>query len=121
MLPLSPTETQLTTKWLVHAAAVEGTDYEDEELTRVWRATNEQDRRIVQENQIGVSSPTYEPGPLADPQETGVRQFVDWYCETLQRRADELGRLTGMASESRVQQSAACQSGAQPSRHDLVP
>jgi Rieske 2Fe-2S family protein len=86
VLPLGPTRTQLTTKWLVHRDAVEGVDYQLEELTRVWLATNEQDRRIVQENQIGVSSPTYEPGPYAEPQETGVRQFVDWYCTRLQER-----------------------------------
>ncbi|MGB9332290.1 MAG: aromatic ring-hydroxylating dioxygenase subunit alpha [Steroidobacteraceae bacterium] len=86
VLPLGPTRTQLTTKWLVHRDAVEGVDYDVEDLTRVWLATNEQDRRIVHENQIGMNSPTYEPGPFSHTHENGVSQFVDWYCSRLQLR-----------------------------------
>jgi glycine betaine catabolism A len=98
VLPLGPTRTQLTTKWLVHRNAIEGSDYDLADLTRVWRATNEQDRTIVQENQIGVSSPRYEPGPFAEPQETGVRQFVDWYCASLKARLEEsVRKLTEVA------------------------
>jgi len=86
VLPLGPTRTQLTTKWLVHRDAVQGVDYQLEELTHVWLATNEQDRRIVQENQIGMNSPGYLPGPFSQVQEGGVRQFVDWYSERLRAR-----------------------------------
>lgn len=95
VLPLSPTRTQLTTKWLVHRDAVEGVDYDLKELTQVWLATNEQDRRIVAENQIGVSAPTYHPGPYSELQENGVRQFVDWYAERLKLRlgGSELTRV----------------------------
>jgi Rieske 2Fe-2S family protein len=59
VLPLGPMQTQVTTKWLVHRDAVEGVDYTREELTTVWNATNDQDRRIVEENQRGVSSPAF--------------------------------------------------------------
>jgi Rieske 2Fe-2S family protein len=98
VLPLSPTRTQLTTKWLVHREAVAGVDYDLAELTRVWLATNEQDRRIVQENQIGVSSPAYEPGPFALPHEGGVSQFVDWYCARLRAGLEaQTGELTDVA------------------------
>jgi Rieske 2Fe-2S family protein len=86
VLPLGPATTQLTTKWLVHRDAVEGVDYDLKELTRVWLATNEQDRRIVRENQIGMNSPTYEPGPLSGITENGVSQFVDWYCSRMQQQ-----------------------------------
>lgn len=86
VLPLGPATTQLTTKWLVHRDAVEGVDYDLKELTRVWLATNEQDRRIVRENQIGMNSPTYEPGPLSAITENGVSQFVDWYCSRMQQQ-----------------------------------
>jgi glycine betaine catabolism A len=86
VLPLSPTQTQLTTKWLVHRDAVEGVDYDVDELTRVWLATNAQDRRIVHENQIGMNTPVYEPGPYSEVQESGVRQFVDWYSRRMQQR-----------------------------------
>jgi Rieske 2Fe-2S family protein len=86
VLPIGPTETQLTTKWLVHKDAIEGVDYDLGELTRVWQATNDQDRRIVEENQIGVASPAYEPGPYAPSHEGGVAQFVDWYCAFMSQR-----------------------------------
>lgn len=84
VLPIGPQETQLTTKWLVHKDAVEGVDYTIDELTRVWLATNDQDRRIVEENQLGVNSPAYEPGPYSPAHENGVSQFVDWYCSVMQ-------------------------------------
>lgn len=83
VLPLSPTRTALTTKWLVNRDAVEGVDYDLGELTRVWLATNEQDREIVREIQIGASCPTYEPGPLSNVTEGGVKQFIAWYCSRL--------------------------------------
>jgi len=86
VLPLGPTRTQLTTKWLVHRDAIEGVDYDVQDLTRVWLATNEQDRRIVQENQIGMNSPAYEPGPFSDVNEDGVSQFLDWYSSRMQQR-----------------------------------
>lgn len=89
VLPLGPKRTQLTTKWLVHRDAVEGVDYDVAELTHVWRATNEQDRRIVEENQIGIDAPTYTPGPFCLPDESGVQQFDNWYTALLQRRLEQ--------------------------------
>ena len=83
--PIGPKQTQLTTKWLVHKDAVEGEDYSIDELTKVWTATNNQDRKIVEENQIGVSSPVFEPGPYAPTHEGGVMQFVEWYASFIER------------------------------------
>ena len=76
---------QVTTKWLVHKDAVEGVDYQLDELTKVWTATNDQDRRIVEENQRGVSSPAFEPGPYNPKHEGGVMQFVEWYAAAMER------------------------------------
>jgi glycine betaine catabolism A len=89
VLPLGPTETQLTTKWLVHKEAREGVDYDVERLTAVWLATNEEDRRVCQENQLGVNSPAYAPAPYSPVQEAGVMQFVSWYRSHLLRRLTE--------------------------------
>jgi glycine betaine catabolism A len=86
VLPLNPTETLLTTKWLVHKDAVEGVDYDVKRLTEVWLATNDSDRRVCQENQIGVNSPAYDPAPYSPVHEGGVIQFVDWYCTELEQR-----------------------------------
>jgi Rieske 2Fe-2S family protein len=105
MAPLGPKHTQLTTKWLVHRDAVEGVDYSIDELTAVWNATNDQDRRIVEENQRGVSSPAYEPGPYSPVHEGGVTQFVDWYCNFTERAISagearpQLARLSAEAAE----------------------
>ena len=54
-------------------------------MTEVWVATNNQDRRIIEENQLGVSSPAFEPGPYNAVHEDGVVQFVDWYAATMER------------------------------------
>jgi len=92
LLPLSPTTTQLTTKWLVHKDAVEGVDYDVQRLTEVWKATNEADRRVCQENQLGVNSPAYDPAPYSTVHEDGVAQFTDWYCKRLEERlSDDAG------------------------------
>jgi Rieske 2Fe-2S family protein len=83
VLPISPTETEVTTTWLVHKDAVEGRDYDLTRLTEVWEATNDEDRRVVEENQFGINSPAYEPGPYSVRQESGVIQFVDWYVKSM--------------------------------------
>ncbi|RWR08760.1 aromatic ring-hydroxylating oxygenase subunit alpha [Paenirhodobacter populi] len=86
VLPLSPTETQVTTTWLVPKDAVEGVDYDLNALTEVWINTNDEDRRVVEENQKGILSPAYEPGPYSTIQEEGVIQFVDWYADFMLER-----------------------------------
>ncbi|WP_299132424.1 aromatic ring-hydroxylating dioxygenase subunit alpha [uncultured Amaricoccus sp.] len=96
VLPISATETEVTTKWLVHKDAVEGVDYDLKKLTEVWIATNDEDRRVVEENQKGINSPAYVPGPYSAIQEDGVIQFVDWYCRTL---GDRVGGGAAMAAE----------------------
>lgn len=83
--PISPTETEVTTTWLVHKDAVEGVDYDLKRLTEVWIATNDEDREIVETNQQGIFSPAYTPGPYSPNQESGVIQFVDWYAHWLER------------------------------------
>lgn len=83
--PISPTETEVTTTWLVDKDAVEGVDYVLQRLTEVWLATNDEDREIVETNQRGIFSPAYVPGPYSPNQESGLAQFVDWYANRLER------------------------------------
>lgn len=83
VLPLGPQQTVVTTKWLVHKDAVEGVDYDPEQLRRVWDATNDQDRRLAEENQRGINSKAYQPGPYSETYEFGVIDFVDWYGERM--------------------------------------
>ena len=88
VLPLGPELTQVTTKWLVNKDAVEGVDYRLDELTHVWTETNDQDRRIVEENAFGIRSPAYQPGPYSLEDEGGVMQFVEWYANFMIERLD---------------------------------
>ncbi|MGE0281604.1 MAG: aromatic ring-hydroxylating dioxygenase subunit alpha [Rhizobiaceae bacterium] len=90
--PLSATETAVNTKWLVHKDAVEGIDYRLEDLIHVWTETNDEDRRIVEENARGIHSPAYEPGPYSMIHEGGVAQFVEWYSKFMQDRLSSGGR-----------------------------
>lgn len=87
VLPLSATQTELKTTWLVHEDAVEGVDYDVQTLTEVWRATNDQDATLVATNQRGVSSIAYRPGPYA-PSEFMLNNFTDWYAQKLAAYVD---------------------------------
>lgn len=96
VLPISATETEVTTTWLVHEDAVEGVDYDLQNLTDVWTHTNDEDRQVVEENQKGILSPAYEPGPYSTLQEEGVIQFIDWYTGLMINR---LAPAPAMAAE----------------------
>jgi len=82
VFPINVEKTLVRTTWLVHADAVEGQDYDVDALTHVWRETNAQDSVFVARAQIGVASPSYEPGPYM-PSEYQVDQFVGWYARRL--------------------------------------
>jgi glycine betaine catabolism A len=82
VLPLERQRTLVRTTWLVHADAEEGEDYDVDNLTGVWQATNAQDAAFVAETQRGVSSPEYQPGPLGST-EFMVDFFHRWYVERM--------------------------------------
>jgi Rieske 2Fe-2S family protein len=86
-LPIAPDRTVVRTTWLVHPDAVEGVDYDVESLTEVWRATNAQDRDLVEKTQRGVTNPGYEPGPYSLV-EDDVEGFVNWYIGRLQEHLE---------------------------------
>ncbi|MEX3933823.1 SRPBCC family protein [Paraburkholderia phymatum] len=83
IIPLTPEKTLVRTKWLVHADAVEGVDYDLTKLTEVWVATNAQDASLVAINHRGAKDPGYIPGPYSPSTENYVDQFVDWYAGRL--------------------------------------
>ena len=58
-------------------------------LTHVWTETNNEDRRIVEENARGIHSPAYQPGPYSELHEGGVIQFVQWYANFIEPRLAE--------------------------------
>jgi Rieske 2Fe-2S family protein len=81
---VSPRETRVVSKWLVHKDAVEGVDYRTEDLAELWTRTNLQDRDLVENNQAGVDSPAFRPGPFSPEGEALAIRFLDWYCRTAQ-------------------------------------
>jgi len=88
-MPTGPMETVVTSKWLVHKDAVEGVDYDLEALIAMWSRTNDQDLLLAENNQAGVSSVGYVPGPYCMPAEQFVLRFVNWYCDTAKSYVQE--------------------------------
>jgi glycine betaine catabolism A len=82
MTPVAPLETAAEITWLVRSDAREGVDYDRGRLTEFWRLTSEQDWKLCEDNQAGVNSRYYEPGPYG-PDERGVAQFIEWYLRQL--------------------------------------
>ena len=80
--PLSPRETEVELTWLVHPEAVEGVDYEVEHVTWLWLKTVEEDLHICANNQAGVNSRYYQPGPYSKMEGTADR-FMEWYLKEL--------------------------------------
>jgi len=78
--PTGPQETIVTSKWLVSKDAVAGVDFDVDRLTELWTKTNGQDRELAENNQRGVHSLGYTPGPYSLEAEGLVLRFTDWYC-----------------------------------------
>lgn len=76
--PLALQETEAEVTWLVHPAAVEGRDYNLDNLTWLWGNTMREDQKITEDNQAGVNSRFYRPGPLARD-EFQIDEFIQWY------------------------------------------
>ena len=64
--------------WLVQGDAKAGVDYNLDKLTWLWQVTSEADKRITQDNQKGVNSRYYQPGPYA-PMEANLKAWAKWY------------------------------------------
>ena len=81
--PRSVSQTEMHITWLVRGDAEEGADYDRDRLTWMWRVTGSADKRIVEENQKGVASRYYRPGPYALPIESGTQRLSQWYLSEL--------------------------------------
>jgi len=96
LLPISPDLTRVEVTFLVDENAEQGTDYEPETVAHVWKATSEQDWVLCENNQAGIKSVAYEPGPFSTLTETSVEQFVMWYLGQL----DGVGRAAHPVAKS---------------------
>jgi len=80
--PLTVDTTEMEMIWLVRADAVENVDYRVEDLIWLWKVTTDQDKKLIEDNQAGVNSRGYEPGPLAEV-ERGLKRFVAGYIKAI--------------------------------------
>ena len=83
LLPSGLRTTQARVLWLVHEDAVEGKDYTLDALLPFWQLTSEQDWEICKNQQRGVDSRAFAPGPLSTHKEYNVDSFVRWYLKML--------------------------------------
>ena len=82
-MPTGPEETVVTCKWLVHKDAQEGVDYDVTRLIEVWDTTNREDRDLAENNQLGVNSEGYQPGPYNPFHESYILRFSNWYLDKI--------------------------------------
>ena len=81
-IPRAAPKTDMEIIWLVKETANEGVDYEREKLTWLWDVTSVADKLIIDQNQQGVNSRYYGPGPYG-PMESQTRSFTEWYLQEL--------------------------------------
>lgn len=82
--PVDETTSQCEIFWLVRGDAVEGKDYDRDELTWLWDVTMHADETIITNNWKGVKSRYYRPGPFSGMEEE-EQEFVDWVLQELRR------------------------------------
>jgi Rieske 2Fe-2S family protein len=82
--PVSALYTDVEMYWLVRGDAEPGRDYDLTKVTEVWNATGSQDCQLCEDNQKGVDSQAYQPGPYA-PSEGGTEVFVQWYLNQMKQ------------------------------------
>ncbi|MCI0625001.1 MAG: aromatic ring-hydroxylating dioxygenase subunit alpha [Acidobacteria bacterium] len=83
MKPVGPNLTLYELNWFVREDAVEGVNYDIDRVTAFWRITTEQDIQLCENNQRGVNSSRYEPGPYSPVELDQVERFVQWYLVAL--------------------------------------
>ena len=80
--PMGPTSTDVHIMWLVDGGARDNVDYDVDEVAWMWTVTGLQDKTITENNQSGVNSRRYQPGPYSE-MEQQLEDFVQWYFARL--------------------------------------
>jgi phenylpropionate dioxygenase-like ring-hydroxylating dioxygenase large terminal subunit len=83
-VPVTAMETDVEATWVVRKGAKAGRDYDPDEVIWLWDVTTAQDRDLVGNNQAGILSRSFAPGPYAQC-ESDVRRFVAGYLTDLRR------------------------------------
>ena len=80
--PISAEQTDVEIVWMVDKNAVEGVDYDKDNLIWLWFETTEQDGEITENNHAGVLSSRYTPGPYS-MQEDALKALGVWYLNAI--------------------------------------
>ncbi|HMB60608.1 MAG TPA: aromatic ring-hydroxylating dioxygenase subunit alpha [Xanthomonadales bacterium] len=80
--PTSLTESDCDITWLVNESAEEGKDYDLDRLTWLWDVTTIADKTIIENNQKGVNSRFFKPGPFSTF-EHSTQKWVSWYLDSI--------------------------------------
>lgn len=83
LLPLGALSSRLDVFWMVREDTEPGRDYDPRTLAEVWAQTTLQDAEIVANNQQGVLSLQYRPGPYSPVTEAMVEHFAGWYIRRM--------------------------------------
>jgi len=81
-IPRDELYTDVELIWLVRDDAEEGKDYDVKRMTWMWDRTVLQDKWIIENNQAGILSRAYRPGPYSRA-EKNANRFVQWYLHRL--------------------------------------
>jgi len=76
--PVNERHSEVVVTWLVREDAEEGRDYDIDKVIWMWDVTTIEDTKIINDNQLGVNSRRYGPGPYA-ARERGPIGFTQWY------------------------------------------
>ena len=82
--PVDAMNCQCKIYWLVRGDAVEGKDYDRDELMWLWDRTTLADEEIIVNNWKGIRSKYYQPGPFSG-MELPEQRYVDWILQELRR------------------------------------
>jgi len=80
--PVSLNHSECDITWLVNGDAEEGKDYDKDKLIWLWDVTTVADKRIIENNALGVNSRYYVPGPLSQ-MEDYTWKYMSWYLQAI--------------------------------------
>ena len=84
--PVDHKNCQCKIHWFVRKDAVEGKDYDRDELMWLWDVTTHADEKIIVNNWNGVNSRYYRPGPFSG-MERMERRYIEWILQELSNKS----------------------------------
>jgi len=84
--PVDHKNCQCKIHWFVRNDAVEGKDYDRDELMWLWDVTTHADEKIIVNNWKGVNSRYYRPGPFSG-MERMERRYIEWILQELSNKS----------------------------------